>query len=524
MKGGPLERTKVVIRRLPPGILESELIEQIDVIFADRYTLVSFCPGKNSQKNQRLARAYLNFNKPEDIIEFSECFDGHVFVNEKGTQFKASVEYAPSQRVPKTSPKKDGREGTIFKDPEYIEFLKYLDKPVENLPSAEVQLEKREAERAAGVKDAPIVTPLMNFVRQKRAAKSAQRSLPSGGKLGRRTGAVSRGGSTLTPSKCGPEKRKYVLRDVAKTASKKENPVYILASRHDDHHILDKTAGSSVPSGIKALEDEIGTGTNQITSKLSGSGEGGKHKVVLLKAKDRDGNGRIVRSILSKETFLTDQNVDVQNSEKDRQSSLSPFTHSSSRDRKSGIFDGNVKSQGDKASGNDMHYSTSVEKYDRRGRNRDKPHRAWAPHRRLDGSHAGDDYVSSSSLTEQVTSEYSDKSYISQQGNKKNGDDDSMARNTHLGRGRNYVVTRNSQISQGEVKGVSVITRNDSRIVGPGIGNVSITENGSRRHGGRRGVKDDGFMNLSDGKNSKRNVAGYGSHEKQRWVQKTGHA
>lgn len=26
----------------------------------------------------------------------------------------------------------------------------------------------------AGVKDAPIVTPLMNFVRQKRAAKSAQ--------------------------------------------------------------------------------------------------------------------------------------------------------------------------------------------------------------------------------------------------------------------------------------------------------------------------------------------------------------
>lgn len=38
----------------------------------------------SSQKSQRLARAYLNFNKPEDIIEFSECFDGHVFVNEKG--------------------------------------------------------------------------------------------------------------------------------------------------------------------------------------------------------------------------------------------------------------------------------------------------------------------------------------------------------------------------------------------------------------------------------------------------------
>lgn len=32
-----------------------------------------------------------------------------------GTQFKAVVEYAPSQRVPRSSTKKDGREGTIYK-------------------------------------------------------------------------------------------------------------------------------------------------------------------------------------------------------------------------------------------------------------------------------------------------------------------------------------------------------------------------------------------------------------------------
>lgn len=193
--------------------------------------------------------------------------------------------------------------------------------------------------------------------------------------------------------------------------------------------------------------------------------------VILNKA-----NGKIVKSILSKETYQVEQNVDAQCSEKDRQSPLSPFTHPSSRDRKSGIFDGNVKSQGDKAAGNDMHYSTSVEKYDRRGRNRDRPNRAWAPQRRTDGSHAGDGYVSSSSLNEQITSEYADTSYISQ-GNRKNGDDDSAARNTHLGRGRSYVATRNSQLSHGDVKSVSVITRNDSRFVGPGVGNVSITEN-----------------------------------------------
>lgn len=33
-------------------------------------------------------------------------------------------------------------------DSEYLEFLELLSKPVENLPSAEIQLEKREAERS----------------------------------------------------------------------------------------------------------------------------------------------------------------------------------------------------------------------------------------------------------------------------------------------------------------------------------------------------------------------------------------
>lgn len=33
-------------------------------------------------------------------------------------------------------------------DPEYMEFLELISKPVEHLPSAEIQLERKEAERA----------------------------------------------------------------------------------------------------------------------------------------------------------------------------------------------------------------------------------------------------------------------------------------------------------------------------------------------------------------------------------------
>lgn len=65
-----------------------------------------------------------------------------------GAQFKAIVEYAPSQRVPKPCDKKDPREGSITKDPDYLEFLKLLAQPVENLPSAEIQLKRREDEQS----------------------------------------------------------------------------------------------------------------------------------------------------------------------------------------------------------------------------------------------------------------------------------------------------------------------------------------------------------------------------------------
>ncbi|OAE23246.1 hypothetical protein AXG93_620s1130 [Marchantia polymorpha subsp. ruderalis] len=173
----PQARTKVVLRHLPPSISQQVLLEQIHSKYAERYTWFNFHPGKSSHKRQVFSQAYINFKKSEDVFDFYEDFDGHIFVNERGTQCKASVEYAPYQRIPKPRSKKDIREGTILKDPDYLEFLEMLGKPTEFLPSAEVQLERREAEKAAaiaagGAKETVVVTPLMEFVRQRRAAKA----------------------------------------------------------------------------------------------------------------------------------------------------------------------------------------------------------------------------------------------------------------------------------------------------------------------------------------------------------------
>ncbi|CAK9147329.1 unnamed protein product [Ilex paraguariensis] len=257
---GPLDRTKVVIRHLPLTISLSMLIEQVDTHFAGRYNWVSFRLGKNSQKHQTYSRAYIDFKRPEDVIEFAEFFDGHVFVNEKGTQFKTIVEYAPSQRVPKQWPKKDGREGTISKDPEYLEFLEFIAKPVENLPSAEIQLERREAERTGAAKDAPIVTPLMDYIRQKRAAKGGTRRPLSNGKPNRRASGASTGSPSSASSKRGSEKRRsstimYVLRDTAKSTSGKDKLTDILVSKRDDQQLSDKLVTTSAASGVGMLED-----------------------------------------------------------------------------------------------------------------------------------------------------------------------------------------------------------------------------------------------------------------------------
>lgn len=95
------------------------------------------------------SRAYINLKDAGDVARFRQAFGGHAFLNERGTQFRCSVEYAPYQRVPRPKPKRDPREGTIEKDEDYAAFLARVEEGPQQLPSAEVQLQQREAAAAA---------------------------------------------------------------------------------------------------------------------------------------------------------------------------------------------------------------------------------------------------------------------------------------------------------------------------------------------------------------------------------------
>ncbi|XP_071725578.1 regulator of nonsense transcripts UPF3-like [Rutidosis leptorrhynchoides] len=505
------DRTKVVLRHLPHNISQTALMEQIDARFSGRYNWFCFRSGKNSLKIQSYSRAYIDFKRPEDVIEFAEFFDGHVFVNEKGTQFKTIVEYSPSQRVPKQWSKKDGREGTINKDPQYLEFLEFIAKPVENLPSAEIQLERKEAERAGIAKEAPIVTPLMDFIRQKRAAKSGpRRSLPNG-KLARRASGASSSSSNSAALKHGPERRRastnmYVPRDTGKGRNGKEKSNYVQIQKRDDQQVSEKPIGPSSVSGSAGLEEGRGS---------SGNTDFGEKKILLLKGKEKEilniqqgvssmklshgsggpkqnqqrdaTSGRIIRSILLNKDNARKNQSELQNHTPNRDSMDRRPPRPSNVPPPSKDFNG-------LSSDHDLHGSYNEKQDKRSTRNRERPDRGvWTPLRRSDGPHASDESLSS--LNSQST----------------------------------QVPLDSVEGMHGEVKHDLSNTRGvEFKPVGGGRGGHLSVDNGSHKHGGRRGTsqnasKDvDGSPNFTEGKPSKRGVStGYSSHEKQVWVQKS---
>ncbi|XP_017631893.2 regulator of nonsense transcripts UPF3-like isoform X1 [Gossypium arboreum] len=500
-----LDRTKVVLRHLPPSITETMLMEQVDSAFAGRYNWFSFRPGKNRQKHQSCSRLYIDFKSPEDVLEFAEFFNGHVFVNEKGAQFKTIVEYAPSQGVPTLWAKNDDCEGTIFKDPEYLEFLEFLAKPVENLPSAEIQLERREAERVGALKDSSIVTPLMDFVRRKRAAKVGSRKSLSNGKLSRRAGGQSGGIPSSASSKRGSEKRRgsttmYVLRDSLKNASGKDKSTYILVSRRDEQQLSNKPVILASSVGTEVSEEE--SGATRIT-------DADKNKVLLLKGKGKEKEishvagsilhqqnftspiktilrstptklnsrreNRIIRGILlnkdSRQSqcpgFQSEQHIETSNLKKERRPPWHPQANLGLKDA-CNASDGNV-------AGNHLH---GAKKLERRSRNKDRTdHGVWTL-RHSDGSCASDESLPSSA-------------------------------------------SQSAQILIDSSEGACGDTKVDFSSVGSCKGKTFASEhNGSSKHISRRVAVANGSSAVNDGKPGKRaNV--YGSHEKQVWVQKS---
>ncbi|XP_037511251.1 regulator of nonsense transcripts 3A isoform X3 [Rhipicephalus sanguineus] len=166
--------TKVVVRRLPPTMTEEQFLEQISPVPESDY--MYFVKGDLSLGPHAFSRAYINFVNQDEIFIFKEKFDDYIFVDEKGNEYPALVEYAPFQKIPKRrTRKKDPKCGTIEQDPEYIKFLESLEQPEEvTLPSIDTyieEIEARDKEIKANNGCLKVVTPLIEYLQQRKLEK-----------------------------------------------------------------------------------------------------------------------------------------------------------------------------------------------------------------------------------------------------------------------------------------------------------------------------------------------------------------
>ncbi|KAH7624441.1 hypothetical protein Ndes2526B_g00641 [Nannochloris sp. 'desiccata'] len=187
-------RTKVVVRLLPPSLTEDGFKNVIGE-WLEATDWISYWKGKPSAPVLNHSRAYLNFKDPSDVFRFKAAFNGKNFITDKtGQQYRCVVEYAPYQRLARRKGRHDNKENTVEKDEDYREFVARLEAGPELLPSAEVQLQQKEAATAVGDGGTagPTQTALMQYLKEKRAKKISRKILrePSAKAKGKSSGGA----------------------------------------------------------------------------------------------------------------------------------------------------------------------------------------------------------------------------------------------------------------------------------------------------------------------------------------------
>ncbi|XP_055981754.1 regulator of nonsense transcripts 3B isoform X2 [Sorex fumeus] len=165
--------SKVVIRRLPPTLTKEQLLEHLQPLPDHDY--FEFFSNDTSLYPHMYSRAYINFRNQEDIILFRDRFDGYVFLDNKGQEYPAIVEFAPFQKAAKKKTKKrDTKVGTIDDDPEYRKFLETYAADNEKMTSTpETLLEEIEAKNRELI--AKRTTPLLSFLKNKQRMREEKR-------------------------------------------------------------------------------------------------------------------------------------------------------------------------------------------------------------------------------------------------------------------------------------------------------------------------------------------------------------
>lgn len=164
--------SKIVVRRLPPTMTKEMFLDQVSPLPEVDY--MYYIQGDTNNGFNPFSRAYLNFINQDDLFSFSRTFDNYVFLDAKGQEYPAIVEFAMFQRVPKQRPKKkDPLMGTIESDPSYITFKEnLLAEALENSKTGGKAVKQHYFETEISTAEEVNTTPLLEFLKVRRAEKA----------------------------------------------------------------------------------------------------------------------------------------------------------------------------------------------------------------------------------------------------------------------------------------------------------------------------------------------------------------
>ncbi|KAI9828109.1 MAG: hypothetical protein M1832_003636 [Thelocarpon impressellum] len=177
-------RLKAVIRRLPPGLTETELEEALGdswKLGGDRVDWAAYKPGKVPAKPSRPSRLYLHLTDQKHLTALSDKVRQTPFQDAKNTWNSSSllgppsVEFAPYGRIPSAKRRTDARQATIDQDPEFIAFLESLTNPVASKPSLGESGNESQGKKVEKV----TVTPLVQYLKDKKAHKGRETASPA---------------------------------------------------------------------------------------------------------------------------------------------------------------------------------------------------------------------------------------------------------------------------------------------------------------------------------------------------------
>ncbi|KAJ5584808.1 uncharacterized protein N7459_004608 [Penicillium hispanicum] len=186
----PAPRLKLLIRRLPPGLMQTELEGALGdewKVGAGKVDWLQYKPGKVSKdpaKPSRPSRAYVHVVSSDHIAPLSEQVRQSSFQDARHTSHDLvllgppTLEFAPYAKTPGSRVRKDARQGTIDQDPDFIAFLESLTQPI----TKPTPVDTAEGDEK---KEAVLTTPLVQFIKEKKASKAKDSATSKSGKHGR---------------------------------------------------------------------------------------------------------------------------------------------------------------------------------------------------------------------------------------------------------------------------------------------------------------------------------------------------